>query len=1342
MRILTVDDDHQGRYLLEILLQGHGHSVRSAANGSEALAVLRAEPFDLVISDILMPMMDGFQLCREIRADPRLRDLPLLIYTGTYTNPQDEDLARRCGADRFLMKPAEPETLLAVIGEMAAATGQAHAPAAAEPPEEEVLLLYNDRLVRKLEEKMLQLQEEVIARRQAEAESRRHAERLKAAVDLLQQRPGSLPEFLEQAMDKAIQLTASTIGYINLYDDKQEQFRTNCWSRSVLPQCAVHNPPTFYQLDRTGLWGEAVRQRRPILINDFQADHPLKRGYPEGHVHLERFLTVPVIHEGRVKAVVGVANKGADYDDTDTLTLSLLMEAVWHSVEAIESAAALRRIEWQLDPRRPVGRTIEPQPYGDLAELNTDGLIRTSVGAAVLTDIVSDFLDLLETSAAIYEKNGDYALHLVASGWCRLLNAASRRFCPGDDNRQALSCGRWLCHESCWTDTARRVIDSGQSVDHACAGGLRTCAVPVRAGGTVIGAMAFCYGDPPTDPARRRELAARFQVDEDEVRLWAEAYETRPPFIIELAKRRLEVSARLLGEMVERRQAEEALRASELRYRALFENSLDAVLLTVPGSGILSANPAACRMFGRTEEDLRRMRREDFVDPNDPNYPRLLAERREHGLAAGELTLRRGDGTTFAAEVSSVVFTDTQGNPRSSMIIRDISARRQIEQALQAERERLEFVIQAAEMGAWEWNVQTGQTVFNEYWATMLGYTLEELRPCNYAIWARLVHSDDLEEAEARLHRCVQGLDSFYEAEYRMRHKSGEWRWILDRGRVMTLDAAGQPLAMYGAHTDITERRMASDRLRQEQAFYRDLVDTQPGGIYRLRVRPPAEDQPGNFLSFHLSHDLVSPRFCKIIGLDQQARDISPDSVVNRIHPEDRAGFLALNLAVNKATAENMHPFSWQGRLDTEGEPVWVSFQSIPRILENNEVLWTGVLTDITADKRSEQEREQLRAQLAQAQKMESVGLLAGGVAHDFNNALGVVLGYAEMALDKVDRTSPVYEALREIHGAAERSAEITRQLLAFARQQTIQPRALSINAAVDGIRTMLGRLIGEDIDLRWQPGPDPWPVWMDPGQLDQVLVNLCVNARDAITGVGTIHIATDNRTVDEVAGAALHGCRPGDYAVLTVRDNGSGMDPETCERIFEPFFTTKELGKGTGLGLAIVYGIVTQNHGCIAVDSAPGAGTTFRVYLPRHTGDTSPVVEEQPVAAVSRQGETVLVVEDDPFIRKLARQMLGELGYTGLEAASSTEALALAERHGAAIRVLLTDVIMPEMNGRDLAARVAQLCPDIRTVFMSGYAAGIVSAGGVLEPGFSFLQKPFSVRALAAALRQALDRP
>ncbi len=325
------------------------------------------------------------------------------------------------------------------------------------------------------------------------------------------------------------------------------------------PQCGVADSTGSYHLDLAGPGARRCAGGSRSWSTILGLTTRKGAGF-EGHACIERFLTVPVIHQGRVQAVVGVANKGADYDATDTLTLNLLMEAVWQAVEAMQSASALQRIEWLLDPQRPVGRTIEPQPYGYLAALNTHGLIRTAVGGAVLTDIVSDFLDLLETSASIYEKNGDYALHLVASGWCRLLNAASRRLCPDGDNRQALGCGRWLCHESCWTDTARRVIDSGHGLDRACAGGLRTCAVPVRAGGTVIGAMAFCYGDPPADPEQRRELAARFQVDEEELRLWAEAYETRPPFIIDLAKRRLEVSARLLGEMVERRQAEEALR--------------------------------------------------------------------------------------------------------------------------------------------------------------------------------------------------------------------------------------------------------------------------------------------------------------------------------------------------------------------------------------------------------------------------------------------------------------------------------------------------------------------------------------------------------------------------------------------------------------------------------------------------------------------------------------------------------------------------------------------------------------------------------------------------------------
>lgn len=1335
MRILCVDDDQDSRYLVMTLLQGHGVDVQSAANGAEALEMLHAEPFDLIVSDILMPIMDGFQLCRKVRANEKLCHIPILIFTGTYTHPQDEALAIASGADRFVMKPCEPDVLVSVIMEMFAEKGCARDSVRVTANEDEVLLLYNDRLVRKLEEKMLELKHEVAARTNAEQEIRTQTERLQALVDILQKKYLSVGDLLDDVLEKMLHLTSSTQGYIALYDEKQQKLVLYNWSQEVMAQCAVKGHPRFFDLAQTGFWGEPIRQGTSLFLNDFQGDHPLKKGFPEGHVALRRFLTVPVYYNDKIVAVAGVANKPADYNETDSLNLTLFMEAVWKSVESMESSQALLRIEWLLDPSRPIGKTIEPMPYGDLTELNRQGLIRTSVGDAVLTDIVSDFLDLLETSAAIYEKNGDYALKFVASGWCRFLGAASHHLCQAGDNRQALTSGRWLCHESCWTSTCRLVVANGRAVDQECACGLRVYSVPIHAGGEIIGAICCCYGDPPKEPGRRKELADAFRVDESELEACLESYATRPPVIIDLAKRRLEVSARLIGEIVDRCQAEEALRESEMRYRTLFENSLDAVLLTAPDGRIVSANSSACRMFGRTEEELCALGREGVVDLTDPRLAALLEMRERYGVAAGELTYLRADGTPFPAEVSSVVFKDGQGNPRTSMIIHDISERKRAEVALRAERKRLEFVIQAAQIGAWEWNPQTDQFIVNENWAAMIGYTLKDLGTCNYETWARLVHPEDLQEVAAKVQRCLQGAADFYEVEFRMRHKNGEWRWIFDRGRVMTYDDAGKPLVLYGTHIDITEYRRAMEQLKQGEEFYRDLVDAQPGGIFRMRLLPGANGQTGNCFGFQLAVDMISPRFCEIIGLDRKTIESCPEEIIGRLHPDDRSSFRQMN----KIAAENSRPFSWQGRLDGDGTVSWVSFESTPRPLENGEVLWTGILSDITVRKRAEQEQEQLRAQLAQAQKMESVGLLAGGVAHDFNNSLGVVLGYAEMALGKVDETSPLHEPLAEILNAARRSAEITRQLLAFARQQTIDPRAIVLNEIVGGVCKMLRRLIGENISLRWTPTSTPLVVWMDPSQVDQILVNLCVNAREAINGIGTIWVETDHVFIDQAVSATLPGSVPGDYAVLTVRDDGCGMDEETSERIFEPFFTTKELGQGTGLGLAIVYGIVKQNKGYILVDSHRDQGTTFKIFLPRDSNASIPCSLDTKGTSQATQGKTVLVVEDDPFIRKLVRQMLLELGYVALEARTPSEALAQLARCQGEIQILLADVIMPEMNGRDLAVRAEQQCPNIATVFMSGYTAGAVSCGGVLESGLVFLQKPFSVGELSEALQRAV---
>jgi PAS domain S-box-containing protein len=412
-------------------------------------------------------------------------------------------------------------------------------------------------------------------------------------------------------------------------------------------------------------------------------------------------------------------------------------------------------------------------------------------------------------------------------------------------------------------------------------------------------------------------------------------------------------------------------------------------------------------------------------------------------------------------------------------------------------------------------------------------------------------------------------------------------------------------------------------------------------------------------------------------------------------------------------------------------------------ILETVELL-EGIASHISTAlmrKQAEEEQIKLQSQLVQAQKMESVGRLAGGVAHDYNNMLSVILGYTEMAMEQVDPDDPLYADLKEVFNAGKRSMEITGQLLAFARKQIISPVVMDLNETVDGMLKMLRRLIGEDIDFAWEPAMRLWPVDMDPSQIDQILANLCVNARDAITGVGKITIETENVCFDESYCAEHAGFIPGEFVMLAVSDNGCGMDKETLEHIFEPFFTTKEVGKGTGLGLATIYGIVKQNHGFINVYSEPGKGTTFRIYLPHHTIETDGATTEVTHGeVVFGQGETILLVEDEPAIIKMGQTMLKKLGYNVLIAHAPDEAVILASEHSGKIHILITDVIMPEMSGRDLADKLRAIRPDIRVLFMSGYTANVIAHHGVLDNGEHFMQKPFSMKKLSVKVREALE--
>ncbi len=409
------------------------------------------------------------------------------------------------------------------------------------------------------------------------------------------------------------------------------------------------------------------------------------------------------------------------------------------------------------------------------------------------------------------------------------------------------------------------------------------------------------------------------------------------------------------------------------------------------------------------------------------------------------------------------------------------------------------------------------------------------------------------------------------------------------------------------------------------------------------------------------------------------------------------------------------------------------------RIPHKGRTVWVTEFRDITEQKKSAEEKLKLEEQLFQAQKMETIGQLAGGIAHDFNNMLGVIIGHSEMAMMKSDATSPLFNDLVKIRKAADRSAEITRQLLAFARKQTVEPKILDLNETVEGMLQMIRRLIGEDIKLTWMPGDGLWKVKMDASQIDQILVNLCVNARDAIAGVGELIVKLENYTEGENS-TVDSGSSRSEYVRLTVSDTGCGMDEKTLNHAFEPFFTTKGVGVGTGLGLATVYGAVKQNNGIINVSSVPEQGTTIEICIPRHQGLELEHPEETLVKANVNGSETILVVEDEQTILDLVREMLEHLGYNVMSTVSPVEAVQMTETFSNDIHLFLLDVVMPEINGRDLAERLLTIKPKARCLYMSGYTSDIIASQGLLDEGIDLIQKPFSQQELAVKIRQSLE--
>jgi PAS domain S-box-containing protein len=826
----------------------------------------------------------------------------------------------------------------------------------------------------------------------------------------------------------------------------------------------------------------------------------------------------------------------------------------------------------------------------------------------------------------------------------------------------------------------------------------------------------------------------------------------------------------LAEDITDRKLAQDALRESEAVFRTTFTQSPVGAVIISLDKKFIRVNRAFCDFLGYSENELIGKTISDITDPDDfeTGMPELkmMMEGKLETASIQKRYLRR-DGKVVWGDLTISLVRDASNTPLYFLpIIQDITGRKHAEEILGKKDALLANLASQVPGMLFQFKRLPDGTYTMPYASegirTLFGFAPDEVRD-DFGLLFKTVLPEDHAHLQRTIEASARTLSPWV-CEFRVRLPGESVKWIM--GTSLPEKQADGSIVWSGYDLDITESKLAQDELKSSHAKLHalwgiaSLVDADSKTIADHILESITKMTASEYGFYGFVHDNES--VMTIHSWSGHAMDQCKMADQPQHFPVNQAGVWGEALRRRKSFILNDYsaPHAAKRGLP-EGHVALRNLMVVPHFFQGQITALAAVanktgsykdddLQQITAflnsvqmiveRRRAEEEKEKLQAQLQQARKIESIGRLAGGVAHDFNNMLGVILGRTQMALDQMAPTHPLYDDLEEIQRAAERSADITRQLLAFARKQTVSPLVIDLNKTVSDMKKMLQRLIGENIDLTWMPGRDLWPVRMDPGQIDQILANLCVNARDAIEGTGRVTITTDNVAIDEASGTGPDDCSPGNYVLLTVSDDGCGISPELHAQLFEPFFTTKEVGKGTGLGLSTVYGIVKQNRGYITVESEPGQGTTFKIYLPRHMAKENHLPEHAPVQPAAHGHETILLVEDEPAILRMTTLMLERLGYVVLPAGRPGEAIHLAREHAGAIHLLITDVVMPEMNGRDLAKNLLSVYPDIKRLFMSGYTADVIAHQGVLDEGVHFIQKPFRKNELAEKVREALD--
>ncbi len=771
----------------------------------------------------------------------------------------------------------------------------------------------------------------------------------------------------------------------------------------------------------------------------------------------------------------------------------------------------------------------------------------------------------------------------------------------------------------------------------------------------------------------------------------------------------------VVHDVTSRNRAEQQLHETEDRYRELISGVKDyAIFMLSPSGNVLTWNEGAKRIKGYEASEIIGHHFSCFYLPEDAQAG-MPEKGMQEALAEGhheeEGWRVRKDGTRFWATMVLTPVRNQKGELQGfSKITRDTTDHRTTQEAVKLAEKKYRDIFNEAIVGIFQTTPDGRLLSANLAMATLYGYASpDEMAESVIDVRTQLYVNPQRRDEFKRMLQETGVVRNFEVEVYR---KGGSKIWVAANAHAVQQD--GVIVRYEGTFEDINQRRTLEKQLELAEQSYRGIFENAVIGIFQSTLE-------GRYLTVNLA-------MARMLGykspedLTTSVTDIGRQVYVD---PSRRDEFQELLKEGGVA-----HDFEIQA-YRKDGSKMWLSASGRAILRDGTIIGYEGMNEDIT-------ERKLLEDQLRQAQKMEAVGRLAGGVAHDFNNMLGVITGYGELLQLNLPPSGPLRKYADEIGKAGRRATALTRQLLAFSRKQVISPLVLDLNAVVGEMETMICRLIGEDILVSFKRQPALAPVRIDPGQVEQILMNLAINSRDAMPGGGSLRIEITETELDETYARQIAYAKPGKYIVLTMSDTGCGIEKEIQTHIFEPFFTTKEVGKGTGLGLSTVYGIVKQNEGYIRIYSEPAKGTTFRIYFPRANAavSSSRPIEKLPLPPGA---EVILVVEDEAPLRKLAHTCLESHGYTILEAGDSAAATELFRQHVGKIDLLLTDLVMPGESGRALAETLLELSPSLKVLYMSGYSNDLIAQQGVLDPGIVLLEKPFTLQALLAKVREAL---